>query len=559
MEPQSVSPLLSIGLLFVAAYPAGLLARKLGVPAVTGNILAGVLLGPSFLKVFDRTVAHELEPITIFAMGLITFVTGAHLSYRRLHNALGRILSVTFFQVAGSFLFVTLGALWVGAGWKTAVLLGAIATSGSPAALLAVVREERAKGLLVKTLLASVALDNVLSIVFFAVARSQVVYRLGTLDESLWAATLTPLQQIAFSAFLGVATAGAVLLVIRWKLIEPFSGLFLAILLTVGGAQFFGVSPLLAPLVLGIILGNSGRENEGLITSLESLQPMLLTCFFTLAGVDLDTSKLVTMGALGAVYFFARGTGKILGGYCGAALSGTISRLRNNIGPTFLPQGGLAIGLVVLVQGDFRLPQELITTITNVVLAAVVLNEILGPPLVRRAIARSEEAGKGRRRIVEFLQEEHIQTPLRVTDKWDAIRQLAAFLLKSHGIKKVTPEDLVRSVEERERTISTAMGEGVAIPHAKIPAGPDEIVGVMGICPPGIDFDAPDGNPVHFIVMIATPKEDIDKHLQVMAAVARIVSDPGVRARLIIARNPAEAFEAIETGLTEDYNYFLED
>ena len=558
MEFHAVSPLLSIALIFIAAYPAGLLARKLGVPAVTGNILAGVFLGPSVLGVFDRNVAHDLEPITVFAMGLITLITGAHLNYRRLHNALGRILSVTVFEVTGTVCLVVFGARWVGATWETSLLLGAISSATAPATVLAVIREERAKGLLVKTLLASVALDNVLCIILFAVATTQVAHLSGSVNQSFWMAAMVPLWDVALSALLGALMAAVLLLVVRRKGIEPFSGLFVAILLTIGGAQLLDVSPLLAPLVLGIILGNSGRENEGLITSLESLQPMLLTCFFALAGVDLDLSKLLAMGALGGTYFLCRGVGKVAGGFLGASLAGSVPRLRNNIGPALLPQAGLAIGLVVILQTDTRLPSELVTTITNVVLAAVVLNEILGPPLVRRSISRTEEAGKGRRRVVEFLQEEHIQTPLHAKDKWDAIRQLAAFLIKSHGIKEVTVDDLIHSVEERERTISTAMGQGVAIPHAKIPAGP-EILGAIGICPRGIDFDAPDGNPVHFIVMIATPKEDIDKHLQVMAAVARIVSDADIRARLITARNSAEAFDAIETGLSEGYNYFLED
>ena len=66
----------------------GLLARRLGLPAITGQILAGVLLGPSAFGVFEATlVRDELEPIVLFAMGLFTVAIGGHLSYRCLHNA----------------------------------------------------------------------------------------------------------------------------------------------------------------------------------------------------------------------------------------------------------------------------------------------------------------------------------------------------------------------------------------------------------------------------------------------------------------------------------------
>ena len=90
------------------------------------------------------------------------------------------------------------------------------------------------------------------------------------------------------------------------------------------------------------------------------------------------------------------------------------------------------------------------------------------------------------------------------------------------------------------------------------PAGP-EIMGVMGISPRGIDFGAPDEEPVHLIILIATPEEHRERHLEVMRAVARIVSDEETRSRLFNARSPAEAFEAIDTDLKHDYNYFLEE
>ncbi|MCA9450827.1 MAG: PTS sugar transporter subunit IIA, partial [Candidatus Omnitrophica bacterium] len=292
--------------------------------------------------------------------------------------------------------------------------------------------------------------------------------------------------------------------------------------------------------------------------SLENLEPMLLTCFFTLAGVDIDLKKLSVMGLLGGVYLACRLSGKFIGGTAGAFLGTDLPRIRQNIAMSLLPHAGLAIGLVVILQSDPRIPTEVTSTITNVVLATVVLFEIGGPPLVRQAISRAGESHKDRKRIVEFLQEEHIITPLEADDKWDAIRKLAEFMLKSHGIKDVSVEDMIESIEERERSITTAMGSGVAIPHAKISSGP-EIMGAMGICKKGVDFEAPDGQPVQFIIMVATPREHQKQHLQVMAAVARIISDPMVRAKLIVAPTPAAAYEAIESDLPEYYNYFLED
>jgi mannitol/fructose-specific phosphotransferase system IIA component (Ntr-type) len=81
----------------------------------------------------------------------------------------------------------------------------------------------------------------------------------------------------------------------------------------------------------------------------------------------------------------------------------------------------------------------------------------------------------------------------------------------------------------------------------------------MGLCPKGIDFDAPDGEPVRAIIMIATPEGYEGRHLEVMAAVAGLMRDDDVRAHLLTARSSAEIFEIIEDGSKQDYNYFVED
>lgn len=556
-ENEALNPLLAVALIFAAGYPAGLMARRLGVPSVTGNILAGVVLGPSVFHLFDHDVGHEMEPLTVFAMGLAAAVVGGHLSYRRLHNALRRVVSITMLEVPLTFGLVAGGSYLFGAEVQTSLLLGAIATETAPATVFAVIREARAKGMLVKTLMADVALNNVCCLVLFSLVLERLVYLADPAGSALIALAET-LFRLGVAVGLGAAIAFALILMTRRLGLPEFTGVLITILLTAGGAQFFGASPLLACLAFGVTLGNLDRQAEDLISSLESLEPALLTCFFTLAGIELNLGQLPSMGLLGAVYFFARIAGKFGGGTVGAHLGSDVPRIQKNMGMALLPHAGLAIGLVVILRSDPRVPQEIGSAVTNIVLAAVVLSELIGPPFVRRAVERAGEKGKDRRRIIDFLQEEHILAPLQSKTKGEAIRELAGFLSRTHGLGGVTVDELVESIEEREKTLSTAMGLGVAIPHARVAVGP-EIAGVMGISPEGIDFEAPDGGPVHVVVLIATPPEHQDRHLEVMAAVARMMSDPKVRAELSIATSPARAFDAIESDVNPSYNYFLDD
>ena len=105
--------------------------------------------------------------------------------------------------------------------------------------------------------------------------------------------------------------------------------------------------------------------------------------------------------------------------------------------------------------------------------------------------------------------------------------------------------------------MSTAIGEGIAIPHGHVDKGP-AIQGVMGICREGIDFDAPDGEPVRLILLIATPQDKRELHLKVLASLSRMMSNPKIRNRLIAALSPEDAMEVIESEEVRDYNYFLD-
>jgi PTS system fructose-specific IIC component len=559
------TPLFSVAVIFVVGFASGRLANRLGLPAVTGNIVAGVILGPSVLALFPENLVREtLRPIAIFAMGLITLVVGGHLSYRRLHNALRRILWITVLEVGLTFGLVITAARLLGAEWNVALILAAISTATAPATVVAVVRETRSKGLFVKTALAAVALDNVLCIFLFVLAMTVArdTAQAGHLTW-LWVTIGDPLWQLGGGTGLGLLIGWAALFFTRRYGLSRFTAVFAAVLLGTGVAQFAGLSPLLVCLALGIFFGNSGRTAESFVDALESLEPVLLTCFFVLAGLDLNLTKLYEMGAvglgsLGLAYFVARVFGKSLGSFLGAVGGGSPKRVRAAIGLSLLPQAGLAIGLVVLIQGDRFIPSAVAQVITTVVLATVVLNELVGPPCVRRALQKSNEVNKDRRRLIEFLQEEHILCCIEAADKWDAIEQLADFLVRTHRSEHISKQQLLRTIKEREKQSSTGIGEGVAIPHGIVPKGP-EIQGVLGILNNGIDFDSPDGQPVRLIALIVTPEEHRDMHLQVIATLARMMSDEAIRARLFNARDAAEAYEAIESEETPHYNDFLED
>jgi len=536
----------------------GWLAKKLHVPGITGNIVIGALVGLTVFK--DLDVPGHLRTLSTFATSLIAVAVGHQFSYRRIRTALRRILGIAVMESFFAFAAVAALTLAFGAHWVTALLLASLAISTAPATSLAVIREMRAKGPFVKTLLGVVAIDAGLCITVFAFVQTLVAnYYTGSGPTAgIQAAFATTAVQLLGSLGVGVVVGYAVDRLIHMPHIHKFSILFIAVMVCTELAAILSLSPLIACLVFGICLGNLSKESDRLVRVLEPIEPVLYTCFFTLAGMSVHLEALVSAGIFCVAYVVARCLGKMFGAYAGARVTRCSARIASSIPYALVPQAGVVIGLLVLLEGDPRIPSEITLRVGTLLVAAVTINEVIGPLFTRMAVNRSKEAGLDRPRLMEFLQEEFILTNLEAADKWEALQKLTDFFVTAHRLDKEQAAELYDTIVERERQNTTAIGHGAAIPHGRLDIT-DQVQGVLGISRQGIPFDAHDEEPVKLIMMIATPTEHEKHHLEVMAGLAGMVSEPIVRERLIAAVDPNDAWEIIEEMGARTYNYFLED
>ncbi len=553
----TVEPLLVLAIILVAGVSGGAIARRFNVPSITGNIVAGALLGLTFFHNVD--VATMLYPLSTFAISLIAVTAGGHLSYRRIHNALRRIFLITVSEVALSFVFVFIAIRFMGQAWPIALILAALSTSTAPATTMAIIQEDRAKGPFVKTLLSSVSLDSAFCILLFEFAHGVLISYFDPSHPD--SAVITGLRQSTWQ-FIGSSGVGVVLGLITPKLIggrrlSGFSGMLVAVLFAAGLSSYLGFSPLLTCLAYGAYLGNSSRENERQLVALEPVEPLLYAAFFTVAGVALHFDLLLHGGVLFAVYMLARAFGKGVGAYLGAVLSRCTPRIRNSIPFGYVPQAGVVLGLVVILQADPRIPHEFSNLIVTLVLASVTLNEIIGPFFTRYSLQSARESGLDRPRLVEFLQEEFVLTDLKAKDKWDALRKLTDFYARTHRLRPKQRDIVYETIEKREQEFSTAIGLRTALPHGIMESG-TAIEGVLAICPDGVDFDAPDGKAVKLLVLIVTPKDHEQRHLEVLASLSSMISHEQVRKRLIAATDANDAWEILEDEESRGFNYFLE-
>lgn len=152
-------------------------------------------------------------------------------------------------------------------------------------------------------------------------------------------------------------------------------------------------------------------------------------------------------------------------------------------------------------------------------------------------------------KITEILGPELVVPELKAQKKADVLRELAAAL--SGRYREVDLPALTAVLAERERLGSTAIGDGIAIPHGKI-RGVSRILGVFGRHGKGVDFDSLDGNPTHLFFLLVAPEDSTSLHLKALARVSRLFKDASFRERLMAAEDAAAIYKLL---VEEDSRY----
>lgn len=126
---------------------------------------------------------------------------------------------------------------------------------------------------------------------------------------------------------------------------------------------------------------------------------------------------------------------------------------------------------------------------------------------------------------------------LEAEDKWQAIDKLGEFLAKENGIDDELV--LIEEIVEREKLMSTGFELGIAIPHAKVNCV-DKSIMAIATSEQGIDFDSLDKNPSHIIVMVVSPNDKLEEHVQLMAKITKVLSQKDVRNKILNTHNKDE-------------------
>ena len=404
--------LLSISIALCAGLLVSRFVKPLKMPAVTGYLIAGILIGPYCLGKLGVTglgftSMAEVKALSLFndvALGFIAFAIGNEFRLSQLKHTGRQATVIGIFQALAAALLVDVVLIALHEfvlGDKLpladAITLGAIATATAPAATLMVVRQYKAKGKLTDLLLPIVALDDAVGLIVFSVSFGIAkALNLGMFD--LTSILLEPILEIIASLLLGMIM-GIIFSAVEKYFKSNSKRLSLSItfvILTVAlsmmefhiGTVKVGFSSLLVCMMLGTVFCNVCDFSEEIMGKTDRWTAPLFILFFVLSGAELELSVLGNLAivGIGLAYIVTRSLGKYLGAYISAKAVHCEPLIQHYLGITLLPQAGVALGMSVTVAQTLGAEGQMVR---NIVLFGVLIYELVGPTLTRIALTKS--------------------------------------------------------------------------------------------------------------------------------------------------------------------------
>jgi len=419
-QSEQVNIILLLGIAIFGGTIGAKIFQKLRIPQVVGYVAIGLILGP-LLKIIPPKAVQVFEPFNLFALGTIGFLVGGELK-RQIFIRFGKqVPIVLLFEgviaalMVGVFSFLV---MWHFSSWETAlavaVVFGAICSATDPASTIAVLWEYKARGPLTSMLTAIVTLDDALALVLYAISVSIAGVATGHQEKGF----ATALLSVFYEMIGAVVSGGLAGLGLGWilKRIDDSEKVLVftvsSVLLITGAMVLLHMDVILACMVLGTTLINiRSKKVEAAFEVMHRFFVPMYVLFFVLVGARVNVSYFNKMIAvLVAAYVCGSVTGKTLGAYLGGLFSGAARTVKNYLGFCLYPQGGIAVGL--LIMASHRFESDVSSIMLLVVITGAFILQIIGP------IGAKIGAGKAGELGLNVTEEDLIKT-YRVGDVMD--------------------------------------------------------------------------------------------------------------------------------------------
>lgn len=435
---QSTHLALLVGVILVLGFFVGRSMKRFHMPMILGYMFTGIILGPSFLNI-SQELQSNLSFIVDLTLGMVAFSIGLELIFSELKSFGRSIIWIIISESFCAFFLVAIAMYLFTSNLALSLAFAVMAPASAPAGTVAVIQEYKARGKLTKALYAVVGFDDGLAIVLFgfvlAILNSIFSVQEGLEANSFWSMLLMPFQELAFSLLLALFLA-FVLELILLCVKEVKDVLILAVgfvMISNSLCQLLHTSLILTNMLVGLFVANAPRKElkERVKEPLLEILPLLYILFFVLAGAHLQINKIFELNAYALIYICMRSLGLVGGAWIGASLGGAEKKIRKYLGLGILSQAGVAIGLSLALQKEFRGAGALLSSaeglqtsgdfVGSSVLLTIVMTslffELLGPIFTKYAL---QQAGE-----IQLLRQESLSHYRKIIQKPQGIAAMA--------------------------------------------------------------------------------------------------------------------------------------
>lgn len=404
----SLAVMLSFGFLMTR------FTKKLKLPNVTGYIIAGIIIGPYCLNLVPGELIGRMDFISDIALAFIAFSVGEFFKFDTLKETGWKIIILTIFEalMASIVVFIVM-YIFLNMSLSFSIVLAALASATAPASTIMTIRQTKAKGDFVNTLLQVVALDDVVSLVAYSVAISIALASMGS-NSNGFEFNVIVLPIIKNLACLVIGAGFGFLLTLLMKVKHSTDNRLIIVICILFAfcavGSLLDVSPLLGCMIIGTVYINASKD-EKLFLQVNYFSPPILLLFFVSSGLKFNFSSLfagssaissIPLWAIGIIYFLVRIIGKYLGAYLGCLTIKKDKLVRNYLGLALIPQAGVAIGLAAL--GARTLGGEVGDALQTIILASSVLYEMVGPACAKLSLYLSKSYSNKLEDITEVIE-----------------------------------------------------------------------------------------------------------------------------------------------------------
>ena len=417
-----------IAVLLLAALLSTRIMKLLKLPNVTGYIITGILVGPFLFGVLFNNFSYDgikegiiyqyidkISWVSTVALGFIAFSIGTSFKIQTLKAVGQRVIIITVLEALFASVFVIISLLVMHfifpehVSWELVLTLGAIASTTAPAATLMVIKQYRARGPLVDTLLPVVALDDAAALILFSILFQISMTLAGGGGFSIYKMLFKPIIEILMSLGFGAILG----LFIGWMnrfflsrnnrlifcIFSVFAALGIYMLFKQPQLGEFELSSLLMCMMAGAFYTNMRKDSNRTLDVMDRFTSPIYMMFFVISGASLDLtvfaskSGLIVIG-IAFVYLIFRVVGKWIGAFTGASITHCEPQVKKYLGFTSVPQAGVAIGLAANASKMFsthEATQEASILIIAIVLTSTLVYELVGPMISKYALNKAEE------------------------------------------------------------------------------------------------------------------------------------------------------------------------